>query len=140
MADINMLVGRTIASIYADDEIIHITCEDGSSFRFIHHQDCCESVYIESINGDLQSLVGNPILIAEARSNDAPPLPDSDVSYTWTFYTLATIKGHVDIRWYGTSNGYYSESVDFEYLNPDKVRPGRWSSGTRIPAGYGVWE
>lgn len=131
MANIDMLVGRTIASIESDGAMISIACEDGSKFRFIHHQDCCEDVYIESIEGDLQSLVGNPVLLAEERSYDGPKLPNSDDSYTWTFYTLATIKGYVDIRWYGSSNGYYSESVDFEYLNADKPR---------YRGGYGDWE
>lgn len=142
MANIGMLVGRTIATITNDDdEILHITCDDGSRFRMLHHQSCCEHVYINDIEGDLQSLVGNPILLAEEREYDGGKMAEYDDSYTWTFYTLATIKGHVDIRWYGSSNGYYSESVDFEYLNTDKPRSSYAYGRTEIgKAGWGVWE
>lgn len=82
-----------------------------------HHQDCCENVWIEDIAGNVSDLIGYPIAMAEEESNsDNPPLAECDESYTWTYYKLATIKGYVTIRWYGESNGYYSESVDFEEM------------------------
>lgn len=115
------LLGKTVKRIIATEDEIVIETDDNHMYEMYHSQDCCESVYIESIVGDLQDLVGNPILLAEeAVSNENPDWYDAtdkyQDSFTWTFYKLATIKGYVDIRWYGESNGYYSESVDLYRL------------------------
>ena len=122
---INDLVGKTLTEVLKeggdgnyDNHQLKFVMDDGKTFCMFHRQDCCEHVYIESIVGDLEDLVGVPILTAEERSNTSdiidPDFPKTgDESYTWTFYTIRTIKGSVDIRWYGSSNGYYSEDVTF---------------------------
>jgi len=110
------LIGLTFSRVEQIDDRIEFETVDGKQFVMEHSQDCCESVDIESIVGDLSDLVGSPILKSEeVDSGDTPARDPSDAEYgsfTWTFYKLATIKGYVDIRWYGSSNGYYSESVD----------------------------
>jgi len=87
--------------------------DNGESYQMWHQDDCCEQVEIEDVVGDVSDLIGSQILMAEVSKPDNPALPDRDESYTWTFYKLATQKGYVDIRWYGSSNGYYSEEVSF---------------------------
>lgn len=113
---VSELFGKTLKNVYeASDEII-FEVDNGDKYKLYHSQDCCESVSIEDINGDLQDLVGSPITLAEeSTSSENPDGVEKGYqdSFTWTFYRFATVKGYVDIRWYGESNGYYSESVYF---------------------------
>ena len=123
--DFSVLKGKVLTKIEGlqkDNDVVTFYAEDGSIFQMYHEQDCCESVSIEDVCGDVYDLIGEKILVAEENScsDETPggvPTPSEyDDSYTWTFYKLATKKGYVDIRWYGTSNGYYSESVDFKQI------------------------
>jgi len=111
------LVGKVLVSVEnkENDELV-FTLDTGEKYKLYHSQDCCEGVSIEDIIGDLNDLVGSPILMAEevtSRTNPEDVTKEYQDSFTWTFYKLATIKGYVTVRWYGESNGYYSESVDW---------------------------
>ena len=124
MAQFKDLVGVTIARVIGEvgDEQIEFEAEDGRIWIMSHSQDCCESVLVEDICGDLSDLVGSPIVSAEeSTSENVNPEgvkpPEYQDNFTWTFYRIATAKGLVVIRWYGESNGYYSESVDFDIVN-----------------------
>jgi len=117
------LNGHTLAQCFktSDDGELHFVLADGRQFKLHHNQDCCESVYIESIVGDLADLVGSPLTMTEeVSSSELTPEQIEHQSgcdsFTWTFYKLATIKGYVDVRWFGSSNGYYSESVSFDQI------------------------
>ena len=106
------LVGQTMSHVERDGWGLTFITVSGQRYRMYHDRDCCEQVSIEDICGELSDLVGTPILMAEERTNrNLPPKSADDWSWTWTFYTLATIKGYVTIRWYGESNGWYSEGV-----------------------------
>ncbi len=109
------LVGKTLVSALNDrDERIVFEDTEGKEYTLFHSQDCCESVSVEDIAGDLADLIGAPIVLAEESSNsDDPPKDGHDESWTWTFYRIGTAKGTVVIRWFGSSNGYYSERVTF---------------------------
>lgn len=131
-SDFDDLVGKTLTKVDNRGDELYFYAEDGDVYKQYHRDDCCEAVWVEEIVGDLDDLVGSPILQAEEVSyGDETPMmvemPEeyrgddgyTPESYTWTFYKLATIKGSVTIRWFGTSNGYYSESADFIKVGGD---------------------
>jgi hypothetical protein len=119
------LIGKTIIKIEGaekDSERIAFICSDNTSYQMLHYQDCCEDVRVEDVCGDIQDLLNTPIIKASEDTNSESD-PEGycskefrDDSFTWTFYNITTIKGHVTIRWFGTSNGYYSESVSLEVI------------------------
>lgn len=131
--DFSTLQGMTMCKVTANSELseIRFVNEVGEIYKLFHEQDCSECVTIESIAGDLTDLIGSPLLLAEEVCNSDSIDKDAEgsESFTWTFYKLATIKGYVDIRWLGVSNGYYSEAVslvklkeiDVDYLEYTKT-------------------
>ena len=111
MSDLINRTFHTVTGSEGDEKLILV---DGEyRFCFFHEQNCCESVYIYDVVGDLTDLVGVPILDAYEANGESPVEVNEDnyESMTWTFYHFRTIKGSVTIRWLGTSNGCYSESV-----------------------------
>jgi len=113
---VDELIGQVAKSVTNHDDwelIFEMT--DDRVFKFFHEQECCESVSVEEIHGDLEDLVGQPLVQAEYVTEDATE-EGADETATWTFYKFATNRGSVTVRWYGTSNGYYSESVDFGWF------------------------
>lgn len=121
------LVGKTLTEILRNsqyDDTLTFVTTDGEKYQMFHASDCCESVSIEDINGDLADLIGSPITLAEESTSDVQPVDAPapqwrDDAELWTFYRLATEKGYVTIRWYGSSNGYYSVSVSFQQTFED---------------------
>lgn len=114
--EIRGIINRVITRVIEDrvEDEITFFFEDGSEYKFYHRQDCCESVVITDVNGDWDDLIGTPLLVAEERTDSRTT--SWGMSNTFTFYTFRTVKGSVDVRWNGQSNGYYSESVDHGFI------------------------
>ena len=122
------IVRRGDPDDYTDSDKVIFELTDGRKFLLYHQHDGSESVNIDEIEGTIDAdclvdLVGE-VLQAEETSNKDPHTEDASskdsnapLSATFTFYRIATGNGLVVIRWYGASNGYYTESVDFEPMS-----------------------
>lgn len=106
---ISFLIGKIWNTVQSDGHDRIVFENDEYEVVFYHSQDCCESVHIEDINGDLNDLVGCEILDASEESNSSKTAYGDE---EWTFYKFQSTKGFVHVRWYGESNGYYSTRVD----------------------------
>lgn len=110
------LIGQILTSVEgaseSSDEIV-FTPETAlpTRWRMFHNQDCCESVSVEKVEGEVENLLGSPMLSATEEIED---VEDASESATRTTFTLTTAKGTVKIIWFGESNGYYGEGVDFQ--------------------------
>ena len=119
--DVVQLIGKTLRTVaQIGRESIVFEAVTGEKWEMAYEPDCCAQCEIEDVVGDLQDLVGAPIMMAEASTNSNDPKQQNypDDSFTWTFYKFATAKGYVTIRWYGSSNGYYSETASFRPVRP----------------------
>ena len=123
--DASALRGEKIKSIgIVPCDEIHIETESGKKYRMHHEKDCCESVVIHDVTGDLQDLVGFTLTAASedsirAGNGEWPEdvaRPEYEDSWTWTTYTFETLASKVRIRWLGQSNGYYGEGVQIEEI------------------------
>lgn len=85
--------------------------------EMIHHQDCCETVYLADVVGSFEDLIGYPLLEVSESIVD---IATADMSSTASYYNFKTVKASVQLRWVGESSGYYSETVDC-YLYPTGV-------------------
>ncbi len=112
------LIGKTFDSVNGDkgDSSINFCIGGKLKYELTHHQDCCEDVDIDDIIGDLKDLENSPITMSEIITNNENPKDKNVDSFTWTFCKFATIKGFVTIKFYGTSNGYYSETAELYHI------------------------
>ena len=105
-------VGKTIESVLgakAGSEDATFFFTDGTAVSTYHSQDCCESVSIDRVAGDIDELIGKKITAASEEESGERDEEYGD-SCTWTEQTLEADGVKVMIVWFGTSNGYYSET------------------------------
>lgn len=131
--------GQTIVEITGMKEGSERVClisKEGNKLELWYEHDCCASCDIAQVDGDPLDLLGSPLVMCEevtgesigADENlnaDGEPHGEWHDSHTWTFVKFATIYGYVTLRWYGSSNGYYSESPTAWYGPKDK-EASRW--------------
>lgn len=120
--EFDKLVGLTLLEVrrgdYEYNDALFFVADNGMTMRMSHEQDCCERVWIEDINGDLDDLVGVPIREAYQEKSSGRSM-EWEIR-DWTFYRIRTHKGSVTLRWAGESD-YYSTDVDCKWIPSNEL-------------------
>ena len=107
---LEQLQGMAITAVVYDEQneslLIHLNTH---VLEMIHHQDCCETVYLADVVGAFEDLIGYPLLEVSESIVD---IESEYESATASYYNFKTVKASVQLRWVGESNGYYSETID----------------------------
>ena len=107
---IEELEGQTITLIEQGESDVIIETKEGKRYRMYHEQNCCEAVYVDEVKGSFSDVYGSPVIAAcEEIGHDTHDYG----TCTLTTFHLITDNGELSIKWNGSSNGYYSESVYF---------------------------
>lgn len=117
--EFSSLKGLTITEVRnTPNDELRFKCSDNCWYKFSHF-DCCAYINIIDIDNDFSSLIGHQILLAEELTGNLPPRNSEDESYTWTFYKIFTMHSSVTITVYGSSNGWYSETMQLYKFEGD---------------------
>jgi hypothetical protein len=118
--EITELIGKTIVSvsISQSNNEIFFTTSDNETYKMYHDQDCCESVAIGSFEGNTEDLIGQKVIKANEEVDSSGEGEFGESSTTTKFF-IESAKGRIEITWHGSSNGYYSESVNFQLMNQE---------------------
>lgn len=104
------LEGKTISKITGvevNSREIYIETSNGEKYQFYHSQDCCESVSVEDVQGNINNILNTPI------KRFTETITRGGDSWTRTRHRITTEKGSLVIIWLGESNGWYNEDVTF---------------------------
>lgn len=125
------MIGQTInevSGMHEGSQLVTIKSVEGGTLTLSDPGEY-STVEIAQVDGDPLDLLGLPLLMCEEVSNDEPEATEEQQfnsdSFTWTFIKFATPAGYVTLRWYGSSNGYYSERPSIEYSGPGDWRSER---------------
>lgn len=100
------LLGKTFDWVESSDRGI-LFHNEKEMYWLTHRQECCEEVYLESVDTDLSLLVNEKITIAEVTTEE-----NEDKNELWTFYRFGTKKGICVARFLSDTDTCYSVEVD----------------------------